>query len=82
MCKFHFYINLGKLGRLPTAGRQRAVFRTLSGTRLFYRPPLQVGVPPTQPPGGRLPTFATNLHISCALCDLLVFATIPVESRE
>ena len=43
-------------GRLPTAGRQRAVVRTGTESRLVVLCRLS----PTQPPGGRLPTFRSK----------------------
>ena len=44
-------------GRLPTAGRQRAVVRTGTVSRLV----ILCRLSPTQPPGGRLPTFHSKL---------------------
>jgi hypothetical protein len=53
-CKF-------EKGRLPTAGRQRAVLRTGSGTRLFCRVPLPVGYRRRTRHGGRVPTFDNQI---------------------
>ena len=53
-------------GRLPTAGRQRAVLRTDTpkGFVLPFQPPCRLS--PTLPPGGRQPTEISNLSTDCS----------------